>query len=382
MRILHCCLAAFYVDNFNYQENILPKQNLLDGHQVKIIASTETYVRHNKLGYVEPSKYTNQDGIEIIRIPYRKILPRFLMIKIRAYKNVFKIIEKFSPDVILFHGVQAYELLTIAKYKKNYPNIKLYLDNHGDFHNSARNYLSRNILHRFFYGPIVRKVLPYVDKILCISTEALNFLNVLYKIPLEKMEFYPLGGIVYSKEEQSIRGKKLRQKIGLGNNHIIMIHTGKMQRRKRTEELLQAFTQVKNKNFRLFLIGIFSEDVKVAVEPIIAKDKRIQYIGWKSGDEFIDYLCAADIYLQPGSQSATMQNSICCGCSVMLYPHKSHEQYLKGNGFYVETKEDMINVFKTIDNNPELLNDMCNSSYKLAYELLDYKKLAARLYEF
>ena len=381
MKILHLMLSNFFIDGVSYQENILPLQNLKDGHDVKIIASTETYIQPNKLGYVEPSRYTNVDGLEITRIPYRRILPHFFMIKIRSYPNVYEMIEEFEPDVILHHGVPSCELLTIAKYKKNHPNIKLYLDSHEDFHNSAQGFISREVLHRRFYGPIVRKALPYVDKILCVSTECFDFLEKLYKVPLKKMEFYPLGGIVFSEEEFLARRKKIRQIEGLSNKDILMVHTGKMEKAKRTEELLKAFTQVESKNFKLIIIGSFSDDIELAVKPIIEADSRIQYIGWKDAEEVFDYLCAADIYLQPGSQSATMQNAICCGCAVMLYPYKSHKQYLKENGFFVETVEDMVNVFKTIDRNPEILKGMIKASHKVAYDLLDYRKLAARLYE-
>ena len=42
MRILHLCLSCFYIDGYNYQENILPRINHEDGHDVRILASTET----------------------------------------------------------------------------------------------------------------------------------------------------------------------------------------------------------------------------------------------------------------------------------------------------------------------------------------------------
>ena len=50
MKILHLCLANFYVDEFNYQENILPRINKLDGHEVYILASTETFINNTKIG--------------------------------------------------------------------------------------------------------------------------------------------------------------------------------------------------------------------------------------------------------------------------------------------------------------------------------------------
>lgn len=69
MRILHLCLACFYIDGYNYQENILPRIDRENGNEVLVIASTETYVNNSELGYVEPGEYTTFDGIHVIRIP-------------------------------------------------------------------------------------------------------------------------------------------------------------------------------------------------------------------------------------------------------------------------------------------------------------------------
>ena len=37
----------------------------LQGHDVMIMASTETYVDNLHLGYVKPSEYLNEDGIPV-----------------------------------------------------------------------------------------------------------------------------------------------------------------------------------------------------------------------------------------------------------------------------------------------------------------------------
>ena len=73
MRILHLMLACFYIDNYNYQENILPRINKQDGHDVKIIASVEMFIDNESIGCVEPGRYVNEDGIEVVRLPYKKI---------------------------------------------------------------------------------------------------------------------------------------------------------------------------------------------------------------------------------------------------------------------------------------------------------------------
>ena len=79
MRVLHCCLAAFYIDDFGYQENILPKMHKLQGHKVAILASTENYINKTKKGYVNPSSYFTTEGIPITRIPYSNFIPSFLV---------------------------------------------------------------------------------------------------------------------------------------------------------------------------------------------------------------------------------------------------------------------------------------------------------------
>ncbi|MEN6460583.1 MAG: glycosyltransferase family 4 protein [Syntrophomonas sp.] len=381
MKIVHCCLSNFYIDNYNYQENVLPKQNRLDGHDVSIIASTETYINNTQLGYVEPRDYVNEDGIPVRRIPYRRIPISFLRRKIRSYPGVYQILEEQKPDVILFHGIPAWELKTVAKYKRKHPEMKLYADSHEDFHNSAKTFLSKNILHKMFYKWIVRGSYQSLDKILYYSLEAKDFLNTLYGLPFNKMEFYPLGGTVIEEKEHQTRRQKVRKGLNLSDNHILIIHSGKLGRQKRTEDILQALARVPSEKLCLVIAGTIPEEMKPVLEPLIVADKRVCFVGWKTADELIDLLCAADLYIQPGSQSATMQNAICCGCPVAIYPYKSHEPYLKNNGYYVKSAEDMEKVFQEIIDEPNKLRIMSDNSMKIARELLDYKKLAARLYE-
>ena len=38
----------------------------------------------------------------------------------------------------------------VLQYKKNHMEVRVYVDNHADFSNSATNWLSKNILHKFY----------------------------------------------------------------------------------------------------------------------------------------------------------------------------------------------------------------------------------------
>lgn len=380
MRIIHCCLANFYIDNYGYQENMLPKQNKLDGHEVSIIASTESY-SDGKLCYLSPRRYINEFGIPVIRVPYKKILTEFITRKIRCYEGVYEILEQEAPDVIMFHGTCAGELLNIVKYKINHRHVKLFADSHTDQYNSATNLISRNILHRFFYRTITRKAYRYLEKILCISQDTQDFMQKFYGIPKNKLEFYPLGGHLPDDQLYLKNRFKIRQLLNLNPDDILFLHSGKLDKQKRTEELLAAFLKVRFPKFKLAILGSIPKDRSSMLTAMMQRDSRVSYLGWKNPEELIEYLCATDMYLQPGSQSATMQNALCCRCAVMLYPYKSHTPYLMENGYFVKTVADMVSCFEKISEKPELLKKMSDKSYKIARDILDYRKLAARLYQ-
>lgn len=382
MKILHLCLANFYIDNYTYQENMLPRMNCEDGHDVRILASTETYVDNVHYGYVEPSEYVTEYGVPIKRLPYVKVGNSFVTHKFRAYPHLYEEIAAFAPDVIFCHELQFWSIQDVIRYKKEHPAVKLYADTHAAAYNSGTNWLSLHILHRVFYRSLVRKALPYLEKYFYIGESEREFAMKHYGVPESLMEFYPLGGTLLSDEEYAAMRAKRRAELGLSENDRLYIHSGKLNALKRTEELLRAFSTVDDPHAVLAVIGSIPEDRKNDLLPLIEADQRIRYLGWKTGDELQEYLCAADLYCQPGSVSATMQNAICRNTPVMSYPHLPYTARLDyGQFFWVKTQADMEHVFAQVKADPALLVPMTANSRRCAEELLDYRKLAARLYK-
>ncbi|HGF7196401.1 TPA: glycosyltransferase, partial [Vibrio cholerae] len=166
----------------------------------------------------------------------------------------------------------------------------------------------------------------------------------------------------------------------LSRDDILIVHSGKFAKEKRTAELLSSFLSVPGDNLKLVLIGSIPEDMQSILQPLIVADDRVTFAGWMNSEQLVKYLSAADLYVQPGSQSATMQNAICCGTPVALFPYESHKPYIMGNGLFIENNVDYIGMFTALADNKLDLVAMSTASYEIAYNLLDYKKLAARLY--
>ena len=382
MRILHICLSSFYIDNYNYQENALPRVNKEDGHKVRILASTESYLDNAHTGFLEPKEYVTEYGVPIKRLPYVKIGPHSLTIKFRKYPHVYEEIAAFAPDVILCHGLSFWSVLDVIRYKKDHPQVKLYADTHTDAGNSGTNWLSLHVLHLIFYRFLIQKALPYLEKYFYISEEGRLFSVRNYGVPEDIMEFYPLGGTLLPEEEYQVIRTKCRTELGLGKDELLLIHSGKLVSLKRTDELLRAFSSVPKLRARLVVIGSIPDEQKELLSPLMEADSRIIYLGWKAGEELQEYLCACDLYCQPGSESITAQNAICRNCPLLLYPHESYlKDYEWGNVFWVKSEADMVGVFRRLAENPAVLAPMEENSRRCAQKLLDYRILAARLYQ-
>lgn len=382
MKILHLCLSSFFPDGFAYQENILPRINHEDGHEVRILASTETYIDNAHVGYLEPSEYVTEYGVPIKRLPYVKAGPNFVTIKFRKYPHVYEEIAAFAPDVIMSHGLSYWSVLDVIRYKKDHPEVKLYADTHTAAYNSGTNWLSLHVLHRFFYRRLIQKALPYLEKYFYVGEGERQFSIQNYGVPESLMEFYPLGGTLLPEEEyQAVRTRR-RAELGLAEDTPLLLHTGKLNALKRTDELLRAFATVPELNARLAVIGSIPEDRKDLLNSLMEADKRVTYLGWRSGEELQEYLCACDLYCQPGSGSATLQNAICRNCPLLLYPHGSYlKDYNWGNVFWVKTEADMAEAFRRLAEDLTVLTPMEECSCRCAQEMLDYRKLAARLYQ-
>lgn len=379
MKIVHFCVSCFYIDNYRYQENELVRQHVESGHDVTVIASTETYIDNMKLGYVNPSTYMGSDGAKVIRLPYVGPFPHVIKRKVRAHPRVTKLLSSIHPDIIMFHGLCGWELRTVAQYKRLNPEVKLYVDSHEDANNSATGFLSKNILHRLFYKPLIAASLDAFEKVLCVSLEAVNFCRDFYRIPQEMLEFYPLGGSILSNEEYDLVRKSTRLDLNLKDDNIVFVQSGKFDSKKRLDESLLAFSLLKGQHLRFLIVGNIPEATDTKSLELISADDRISYLGWQDSETLYKILCAADVYIQPGSQSATMQMSLCARCPILVADVPSHMPFVDGNGWKVTDFQSIVAAFNQIGADPSLLPIFANRSHEIAVSLLDYKALAARL---
>jgi 1,2-diacylglycerol 3-alpha-glucosyltransferase len=380
MRIAHLCLSNFYVDNCAYQENQLVAQHVRDNHEVIVIASTEVIDANGFLSYTASREYFGSDGARVFRVPYRFNCLGKISKKIRIYKGTNDILEKFKPNAIMFHGTCALELLVVRRFIKKNPDVLFYVDSHEDFNNSARTFWSKWLLHWFIYRLTLLYVLPNIRKILCVSQETIYFQSNFYGIHSECLELFPLGGDIYEDWDYEKLRNQERVNRNISDDTCLLVQTGKIDSAKKLTNTLRALSQIPGDRVRLLVAGKLMPDVEEEVGLLLAADPRVSFIGWTSPGQLKALLCAADVYVQPGSQSATMQMSLCCRCAVVLDDVPSHHMYHDGNGYLVKNDTQLeAALLKMAHASRNELIAMSNRSRDVAAKWLDYKQLAQRI---
>jgi 1,2-diacylglycerol 3-alpha-glucosyltransferase len=343
MKILHCCLSAFYIDNFSYQENILPRFHKALGYDVQIVASTETYLGDLKKGFAPAGSYTNEDGILVTRLAYVRWLPLRIAEKLRLYRGLINCLEEFKPDIIFLHDCQFLSITDIINFVKQ-KNVTIYADCHTDFVNSGRSWFSRNILHRIIYRHCVQSILPYTKQFYGTLPLRCDFLHNVYDVPLTHIRLLPFGAddtiFDYSKKE-AIRSE-IRAQYNIHPDDFVLVSGGKIDSRKNIDKLLEAFGKIKTNSsigscqIKLVLFGRPTSELESLINKLINQNGII-YLDWLPAKEIYKFFLSSDLAIFPGTHSVLWEEAAGIGLPLVVKRWKGIEHInLGGNCVFLE----------------------------------------------
>ncbi|WHY77378.1 glycosyltransferase family 4 protein [Neobacillus sp. WH10] len=382
MKIVHLCLSNFYIENFGYQENLIPKYHKKNGHDVTIIASRFTYREDNgEPELTKTGEYNNSNGIKVIRIDYRYKWLGKLNEKLKIYEGTYKLLEKEQPDLIFNHGIQFLDLKEVARYVKDNPNCKLIADNHAAYINSGKNLFSREILHKRIYKWVIQKSLPYIKKIFVLAPGCRDFVKEMYNVSDEKMEYLYLGADTEKidfKNQEEIK-VKIRNSLNISGDDFVLITGGKLSKGKNIELLLKSIKKIQYKKLKLLVFGVFSDDIKQEMLKLIKLDDRVSYIGWLNGEDVYDYYMASDAAIFPGTKSALWEQAICSGLPLICKRWEGMEYVdVGGNCLFIDDdNEDRIKEFiEILMNDNELYSNMRVIAKTRGYETFSYERIS------
>lgn len=308
MKILHIHLTTGYFnDTMAYQENMLIKYHKILGHEVTLITGPYELIE-NRVVYVGKKQYINDDGVRVIRLQIVK--GQTNRTKLKKYKDVLYNIQKCAPDVIFSHGCQFVDILDIKKYAKKNRNVKIYVDNHADYSNSATTWVSRNILHKIIWRYFAKQIEPYTQKIYGVLPARVDFLIELYGLSQNKCELLVMGAddkLVSMAFQEDVK-RNVRKKYNIDVADFLIVTGGKIdQWKKQTVLLEKAVNRMKRKNVKLLIFGSVIPELKEQIMSLC--NENIKYIGWLSVEDSYKVIGAADLAVYPGRHSTLWEQT-------------------------------------------------------------------------
>ena len=379
MKILHLCLGNFYIDNFSYQENMLPKFHKKMGMDVEIIANLMSFDKDgNPSSLNKGGSYINEYGIPVTRLNYKK---HIFSKRLRTFEGLYQALSKSGPDIIFIHNCQFIDIQQVAKYAKQKPHVKIYVDNHADFSNSARNFLSKNILHKIIWRYCAHQIEPYTTKFYGVLPARVDFLKDVYKLPHKKVELLVMGADddkVQEVKNPEIR-HEIREKHNIDEDDFLIVTGGKIDNfKKQTLLLMDAVRRINRYNVKLIVFGSLIDELKDEINKL-SDGSKVQYIGWVNSDDCYKYFAASDLAVFPGRHSVLWEQAVGTGipCIFKFWEGTTHID-VGGNCMflYKDSPEEIKEKIEIVVNNKELYNKMKSIAQNEGMKKFSYYRIA------
>lgn len=308
MKVVHVIIAAVYREGFGYQENILPAKHVELGLDTYIVSFDRNY-RHGK-------EYVNSDGVKVCLLPINHSwLNKLPYMSSFTYKTdgLKSYLDRVSPDVIFVHGLQSIESLIVCRWCKNHRSVKLYVDQHADYYNSPITKFSTRMYYKVVYGYIAKQLSKYAIKFWGVTPWRVDYLQKVYGVKPEKTDLLVMGGdenLVDWEHRVDIR-RNVRSKYDIPEDAFLIVSGGKIDHAKNIHLLIDAVSNLKDRNVFLLVFGSLTDDMRNYCSPLF-KD-NINYIGWIDSKDVYPYFLAADLAVFPGTHSVLWEQAMASG---------------------------------------------------------------------
>ena len=152
-----------------------------------------------------------------------------------------------KPDILFIHNVQFLDMDKVVSYLKRNKKVKVFCDNHADFTNSAKGFVSRRILHGIIWKHCAKSIEPYTTKFYGVLPARVDFLKEVYGLPEEKCELLVMGADddrVSQASDPAVR-EAVRERYKINDDEILLVTGGKIDHNKtQTLTLMDAINKL------------------------------------------------------------------------------------------------------------------------------------------
>lgn len=350
MKITHIALCGPVTDNMTYQDNLLPKYHKKMGLDVSMITSKYVWDK-GSIGIDTRDVYINEYDIRTIRLDNK--FKTNIHSKFKRYYSLYETLNNENPDILFMHGVQFLDIKIVVRYLEENPQVKLYVDNHADFSNSATNWGSKNILHKIIWKKRAKMIEPYTAKFYGVLPARVDFLKEIYDLPEEIVELLVLGADDEKVERVSVKEskEKTRKLFNIEDDDFLIVTGGKIDKAKRQVlDLINVVAELSDSKVKLIVYGSVIPEMQEQVNRL-AKNESINYIGWINDNQSYELFSAADLVVFPGRHSVYWEQVVAMGTPMVVkYWEGTTHINIGGNCkfLYEDTEEELSKVLENI----------------------------------
>jgi len=285
-----------------------------------------------------------------------------------AYKNLMNILKSEKIDVIHCNTPIGGVLGRLCGRKLNVPKI-IYTAHGFHFYKGAP------LLNQTLFKWIEMWMAHYTDALITINQEDYQSAQK-FKLRKEGKVYYVPGvGIdtsIISKKKS--KRKDLLNEIKAGNDSILMISVGDLNKNKNNEVIIKALGQVENTSVHYILCGLGDEkDKLISLAKENNCEKNIHFLGYRS--DIPELLQSCDIFVMPSYReglSRSIMEAMSAGLPCVVSKIRGNVDLIKdGKGGYVCQPDNIQEFARAIS---VLISDSSLRSLMGKYNLKNVRK--------
>lgn len=379
MKILHVvpsfapCFSHGGVVNASYQ---IAKKQVENGHDVTVYTTDSCNER---------LKFDNNYNVDVdgIKVFYFKNISNTVKNKLTIDTPLSSVnyLRKSIADFDIIHIHEHRHSLAIATHRyaeKN--NIPYVLQAHG----SVLPFFQKEQLKEIFDKLWGFDILYDASKVLAL-TEIEKEQYSKMGVGEDRIEIVPLG--INLDEYKNLPDKgNFKSKYGIDENEKLILFLGRIHKIKGLDLLIDSFSQIKNENVKLAIVGGdygFKDELEKQIEKYGLSDKVI-FPGVLTGKDKIEALTDCDIFVMPSryeSFTTSGLEAMACSKPLVLTKNNHIHTWVKDNvGLTCEfDEEDLSECMKTLLNDEELCEKFGKTGRELIENEYDWNKVSKQI---
>lgn len=391
MRVVH--LVDYFMPQMGYQEFYLAREHQRLGHKVWVVTSDRYYPfvdYENTVGKVLGKRTVGEGekqerGIKVVRLP---VLLEYRPSALVLVKDLRKALGSIRPEIVFCDGLFSFNAVMAAWYQKAL-GYRLIYDNHAsDYNTELTDTPAKKLYLKLLFNPIF---VPLIKKrataiVSAVGEAEQEFVVRHFNLPNSKVPIIPLGVEIYPKEKIVRWREKTRKNFGLVNGEVGLVTAGKIDKRKRIEDLIHAVKSLKKDKVRLFILGSGERSYVEQLNNLAKKFKlgeKVVFLGAYKEEDEAGLLSGFDIGVWSGVHSQATRKALAVGLPLILPEKVSATQTSKfllsyDNGLSFK-KGDVASLSAAIGelvSSKQIREKMGENSRRLAKDNLSWQKIA------